>query len=50
MAETPGIPPGTLHMLILKTLTRLGPMHGFGIALFLQQTSDGVLEVDVSEA
>lgn len=46
MADTPGIPPGTLHMLILKTLVRLGPMHGFGIALFLQQTSEGVLEVE----
>ena len=46
MADTPGIPPGTLHMLILKTLSRLGPMHGFGIALFLQQTSEGVLEVE----
>ena len=46
MADNSSIPPGTLHMLILKTLTRLGPMHGFGIALFLQQTSDGVLEVE----
>lgn len=46
MADTPGIPPGTLHMLVLKTLVRLGPMHGFGIALFLQQTSEGVLEVE----
>jgi len=46
MADTSGIPPGTLHMLILKTLARLGSMHGFGIALFIQQTSDGVLEVE----
>lgn len=33
-------------MLILKTLSRLGPMHGYGIALFLQQSSEGVLEVE----
>ena len=46
MAETPNIPPGTLHMLILKSLMRLGPMHGYGIAQFLQQASDGVLDVE----
>jgi len=40
------IPPGTLHMLILKTLARLGPMHGYGIALDIQQTSDEVLQVE----
>ena len=37
--------PGTLDMLILKTLTR-GPMHGYGIADFIQQTSDDVLRVE----
>jgi len=26
------IPPGTLYMLILRSLARLGPMHGYGIA------------------
>jgi PadR family transcriptional regulator PadR len=40
------IPPGTLYMLILKTLTRLGPMHGYGIAEHIQQTSDDVLTVE----
>jgi PadR family transcriptional regulator, regulatory protein PadR len=30
--------PGTLEMLILKTLTR-GPAHGYGIARHLEQTS-----------
>jgi len=34
------IPPGTLHMLVLKTLARLGPMHGDGIAQHIQQTSE----------
>jgi len=36
--------PGTLDMLILKTLTR-GPMHGYGIAQHLKQISDDVIEV-----
>jgi transcriptional regulator len=40
------IPPGTLHMLILKTLARLGPMHGYGIALYIQQTTSDVLQVE----
>jgi transcriptional regulator len=39
------IPPGTLYMLILKTLTR-GPMHGYGIAQHIQQVSDEVLQVE----
>jgi transcriptional regulator len=33
-------------MLILKTLARLGPMHGYGIALYIQQTTDSVLQVE----
>lgn len=39
------IPPGTLYMMILKTLER-GPMHGYGIALRIKQLSDEVLEVE----
>ena len=33
-------------MLILKALVRLGPMHGYGIALHIQQTTDDVLQVE----
>jgi transcriptional regulator len=33
-------------MLILKTLARLGPMHGYGIAEHIQQISDEVLTVE----
>jgi transcriptional regulator len=33
-------------MLILKTLARLGPMHGYGIAEHIQQTSEDVLTVE----
>ena len=40
------IPPGTLHMLILKTLFRIGPMHGYGIAQHIQQISKEVLQVE----
>jgi PadR family transcriptional regulator PadR len=36
--------PGTLDLLILKTLTR-GSMHGYGIAQHLKQVSDEVIEV-----
>ena len=42
----PDIPPGSLYMLILKTLSRLGSMHGYGIAQYIQQTSDDVLQVE----
>ena len=40
------IPPGTLYMLILKTLLRGGEMHGYEIANSIQQISDDVLQVE----
>ncbi|HTQ57924.1 MAG TPA: PadR family transcriptional regulator [Bryobacteraceae bacterium] len=40
------IPPGTLYMLILRSLARLGPMHGYGIAQHIQQLSQSVLQVE----
>jgi PadR family transcriptional regulator PadR len=46
MEEASDIPPGTLYMLVLKTLARLGSMHGYGIAQYVQQTSDDVLQVE----
>jgi transcriptional regulator len=46
MGTRSDIPPGTLYMLVLRTLARLGPMHGYGIAQFIQQTSDDVLQVE----
>jgi len=46
MGEKPDIPPGTLYMLILKTLARLGSMHGYGIAQHIQHSSDDVLQVE----
>lgn len=38
---------GTLDLLVLKALT-WDPMHGFGIASWLEQHSDGTLGVDDS--
>ena len=36
---------GSLDLLVLKTLS-LAPMHGWGISQRVQQTSEGVLEVN----
>lgn len=36
--------PGTLDLLILKTLT-WGPMHGYGIAAWLEQNGQGELTI-----
>ena len=39
--------PGTLDMLILKSLERNpGPMHGYGIALYMKQISKEMLQVE----
>ena len=39
------IPPGTLYMLILKTLARRGALHGYGIAQHIQQVSKDALQI-----
>jgi transcriptional regulator len=46
--EREPIPPGTLDMLILKTLARAGgdQLHGFEIADAIQQRSRNVLQVE----
>jgi len=46
MEERTEIPPGTLGMLILKTLARMGPMHGYGISQHIRHTSQDVLTVE----
>jgi len=43
--EKPDLLPGTLDMLILKTLKR-APLHGYGIAQSIKQLSDNVLTVE----
>ena len=46
MEDRSSIPPGTLYMLILKTLARLGPTHGYGIARHIRQMSNDILQVE----
>lgn len=43
----PDLLPGTLDLLVLRTLTR-GPLHGYGIAQRLKQISKEVLQVGES--
>jgi PadR family transcriptional regulator, regulatory protein PadR len=48
MARSSGkddILPGTLEMLVLKTLS-LGPLHGYGIAQHIRRLSRDVLQVE----
>jgi PadR family transcriptional regulator len=40
------IPPGTLDMLVLRTLARHGELHGFEIADAIQRISADVLQVE----
>ena len=38
--------PGTLNLMILKTLELLGPLHGFGIARRIEQISGALLNLN----
>ncbi len=40
------IPPGTLYLLILKTLARSGQMHGYEIANSIQRVSNEILQIE----
>jgi PadR family transcriptional regulator, regulatory protein PadR len=44
MAKTVDLPQGALEMLILKSIS-LGPLHGYGILLRIQQISGERLEI-----
>jgi PadR family transcriptional regulator, regulatory protein PadR len=37
---------GTLDLLVLKTLDSVGSMHGFGIAVRIQQVSNDLLQLN----
>jgi PadR family transcriptional regulator, regulatory protein PadR len=37
---------GTLALMVLKTLETMGPLHGYGIARRIEQTSDGLLSLN----
>ncbi len=45
MPAKPELMPGTLDLLILKTLTR-APLHGYGIAQAIKRLSEDVLTVE----
>ena len=38
--------PGTLNLMVLKTLDTLGPLHGYGIARRIEQTSRDVVQLN----
>ena len=44
MAETPELLQGTLDLLILKAVS-LGPLHGYGVLLRIQQISQDKLQI-----
>jgi PadR family transcriptional regulator PadR len=37
---------GTLALMVLKTLNALGPLHGYGIARRIEQTSENLLAIN----
>jgi len=37
---------GTLDLLVLKTLSQMGELHGYGIVLHIQKASDELLSVE----
>jgi transcriptional regulator len=40
------IVPGTLNLMVLKTLQSLGALHGYGIARRIEQISGNLLEIN----
>jgi transcriptional regulator len=46
MGEKQDIQPGTLALMVLKTLEALGPLHGYGIARRIEQISDDALKLN----
>lgn len=37
---------GTLDLMVLKTLEQMGPLHGYGLALRIEQLSENALKVN----
>jgi PadR family transcriptional regulator, regulatory protein PadR len=37
---------GTLALMVLKTLSAMGPQHGYGLARRIEQTSDDLLSIN----
>jgi PadR family transcriptional regulator PadR len=45
-SPTPELLQGTLDMMILKTLSAIGPAHGYAIVRRIRQVSDDILQVE----
>jgi transcriptional regulator len=46
MRDPDAIPPGTLDMLVLRTVARAGKLHGFEIAEAIERISEDVFRVE----
>jgi PadR family transcriptional regulator, regulatory protein PadR len=46
MSEKADVWQGTLALMVLKTLDAIGPLHGYGIARRIEQTSGDLLSVN----
>src|SRR5579863_1746770 len=46
MADKNDVWQGTLALMVLKTLETIGPLHGYGIARRIEQTSGDLLSVN----
>ena len=46
MRDKPDVWQGTLALMVLKTLETMGPLHGYGIARRIEQTSGDLLSVN----
>ncbi len=46
MSDKADVWQGTLALMVLKTLETMGPLHGYGIARRIEQTSDDLLSVN----
>jgi PadR family transcriptional regulator PadR len=46
MSDKADVWQGTLALMVLKTLETLGPLHGYGIARRIEQTSGALLSVN----
>jgi PadR family transcriptional regulator PadR len=44
--DRPEILPGTLDLMVLKTLAVLGPLHGYGLARRIEQISTNLIELN----
>ena len=46
MGDKLGVQQGTLALMVLRTLESMGPLHGYGIARRIEQTSGDLLSIN----